>query len=474
MENDLSKFFKEYVGGEPAPLFDNYLKERIPDAEREPTLKVIERALIRLKVTGFLPPKNTLSSLIFDLINYSYGEWWFAVRDIADPKQKAKMAKDMDYVDSIAQKVALKFTILVRGVRAGKLKISSMSPYSPVNTTLKALLVELINLNSNFSLNDPQKTLINDLFDKIFRKAHGTLKMLSMGLGNDAYASWRTLHEAECTLYLLVNGGKSLCDVYVKHIVFNNAFRGSINDKTQTDAIFEEIKKEMKANDLKSKDMKKFIEYGWLYSSPEYQSLVVESNLFNKYATPIAKTAGQETIYKILKGPEVTNPDYKIYDIYSGILAGWTHDKMKDFRLNFRDGIESLAGLTRYSDWYEAASEVSHSSAVFFYPNDQFFFDLSTVALYQLVLRVATLYRYYMKKVFEKNPLTSQMADSLMGMSQTMALDQAKRFEKLYGISVIENDKQERIVNGILKEGKEPKEEDGTKPGPILREEETQ
>lgn len=474
MNSELMTFFEKYLGSEPIPLFERYMEERIPEQERVPTLNVMERALVRLQVTGFLPPKDTLSSLVFDLINYSYGEWWFAIRDISDPNTKEKMANDTEYVDSIAQKVALKFTILVRGVRAGKLKISSMSPYSPVNTTLKALLVELINLNSPYAMNDPQKSLINDLFDKILRKSHGTLKMLSMGLSNDAYASWRTLHEAECILYLLVHGGDSLCDVYVRHILYNNAFRGAIEDKETNDKIFEEIKEEMRKHDLKSKDMKKFIEYGWLYSSNEYKSLLIESRLFNKYATPIIKMAGQEPVYKIEKKPSIKDPDYKLFVIYEPVISSWPHDKLKDFRLNFRDGIEALAGLTRYSDWYEAASEISHSSAVFFYPNDQFFFDLSTIALYQLVLRVAELYKRYMKDVFEKNPLTYEMVESLMGLTNAMSLDQSHRFEKQYGISVLDTSDNDKVVYSSIVEENYDEQNDGTLPGPILKTEENQ
>ena len=77
--------------------------------------------------------------------------------------------------------------------------------------------------------------------------------------------------------------------------------------------------------------MKKYIEYGWLYSL----------NTFDK-----------------------TNPDYK---------------------LNFRDGIQRCADLRYYSEWYEAASELSHSSAIFFYSQSQYFTDLTIHGFYDML-----------------------------------------------------------------------------------------
>lgn len=464
MAAETKTLFKKFFGTEPAPFFENYFRERIPEEERLGTLRVMRSTLDRLSKAKLMPTKESLYSLIFDLVNYSYGEWWFAIRDIADQNKKKELTNDQTFVDHIAQRVSLKFTILVRGVRAGKLKISTLSPYSPVNTTLKALLVHLINLNSPLAQNDPQKTLVIDLFDRIFRKAHGTLKMLSMGLGNEAYASWRTLHEAECILYLLVKDGKPLEEAYIRHIVYNNAFRESIDDQNRVDEIFVQMKAEMKEHGLKAKDMKKFIEYGWLYSSSSYKRLVKDSELFNKYAVESKVAAGQKAVFALGPGPLPSSSDYEEFQERKSVLASWDHDKLKDFKLNFRDGIEEMAGLSRYSDWYETASEVTHSSAVFFYANDQFFFDLSTVALYQLSLRIADLYVEKMKPQFEKQPGVYEITTRLIAMCRKMSDDQGRRFKGLYNISVLDGEDEESFYMQDAR-GR-------TKPGPILKEEE--
>lgn len=471
MEKEINRLFRDYFGSEPASFFNDYFSERIPEAERLGTLNVMVAAMQYLTRNGFMPSKERMYSLIFDLCNYSYGEWWFAIRDIASPLRKKELASDSEFVDAVAKKVALKFTILVRGVREGKLKVSSLSPYSPVNTSLKALLVELINLNAPFALGNPKKSLVPDLFDKILRKAHGTLKMLSMGLGNEAYSSWRTLHEAECILLLLAQGGEPLENVYVKHMLFNDAFRGVIKDPNDLDRIFLELKSEMKAHGLKSKDMKKFIEYGWLYETKPYKDLVTESRLFNRLSTPVPTEPGEVQTYKLAYQPKPTAIDYADFQRFKKDLLTWDHDRLLDFKLNFRDGVEELAGLTQFSTWYETASEVTHSSPVFFYGNYQFFFDLSTVALYQLSIRVAKLFLNSNQVAFQNNPVTLSMVKSLLAMAEAMCQDQCSRFKILYDIDVV--DTKVIPVLAIEKTGNYEKMEKGsTLPGPILEEKE--
>lgn len=436
MEKDVKTIVSQSLGSYPASMFEEYFKERIPPADRAGTLKVLSSSIEALRLSGDLPELSSMYSLIFDLINYSYGEWWFLSRDEAN---KEALADDPKIIESLSRKVAVKFVLLVKGVRQGQLKISTLSPYSPINTALKALLTELANLNFHFVKNDPSKTLVNDLFGRIFTKAIGTLKMLSQGLASDAYVSWRTLHEAECILAILVRDGKPMQDEYVRHIVYDNAFRGSIPSKEKTDAIFLSLKEDMRARGLKSKDMKKFIEYGWLYRTPEYRKLEEKGRLFEKYAVPIRDATGREGVYKIVRGPSIGSPDYPQFAKHRSELMSWDHNLLSDFKLNFRDGIELLAGLSKYSEWYETASEVTHSSPVFFYSNDQFFFDLSTVALYQLVLRVTDIFLSYMRAVFQDNPKTLSLVEELLSYAREMCADQCSRFKKLYGVDVVDD-----------------------------------
>ena len=107
----------------------------------------------------------------------------------------------------------------------------------------------------------------------------------------------------------------------------------------------EEIKEEMKKHDLKSKDMKKFIEYGYLYVSKEAQ-----------------------------------NSDVPI-------------------KLNFRDGVERVAGLSNYSKVYEMASEIAHSSPLLLFSRREYYFNVTLLNLYETFFRLEIIFEAIFKSL---------------------------------------------------------------------------
>ena len=115
------------------------------------------------------------------------------------------------------------------------------------------------------------------------------------------------------------------------------AYRGAIPTVEETDAEFVKIKADMKALDLKSKDMKKFIEYGWLTAIDNYN-----------------------------KDPQ--------------------------FKFNFRDGVERLAELSNYSKIYEMASEIAHSSPLLIYSRSQYYYHLTILQLYESFFRLEKIF----------------------------------------------------------------------------------
>lgn len=203
----------------------------------------------------------------------------------------------------------------------------------------------LVEVCKPLSKSNPLQTLLPDLFLKFFSQAYGIFRMLSLNLPSEAYSIWRTLHEAECVIKLLNEGGVDLQNVYLRHLVYNNAFRHAIQDKDETDKIFAELKSNMAAHNLKSKDMKKYIEYGWLYSCKDY------------------------------------------------------HEDDVSYKLNFRDGLQKAASLGEYNQWYETASELIHSSPIFFYSNNAFFMDLTSLNLGDSLLRVIEQFELFCKKM---------------------------------------------------------------------------
>ena len=117
---------------------------------------------------------------------------------------------------------------------------------------------------------------------------------------------------------------------------FGFAFNNSMKDKEQQDKVFYSMKEEMKAKGLKSKDIRKYIEYGWLY--------------------PIVPE-GDET-----------------------------------FKLNFRDGLEKLAGLSSYAKRYEISSEIIHSTPLLIYSNKEYFYYMTLLSLYESFFRLERVF----------------------------------------------------------------------------------
>lgn len=253
------------------------------------------------------------------------------------------------------------------------------SKFSPVVSNLDLYLNFMLGMLSRFQKNNPNETLLVDVLNKGCSIMKSILDLIIDGFGTEAFSLWRTLHENECILKLLSEYGSSIQNKYVKHLKYGVAFRGGIKDKEQDDKIFAELKEEMRALDLKSKDMKKYIEYGWLTAVQNY------------------------------------NED-------------------KQFKFNFRDGVERLAGLSSYSKLYEMASEISHSSPILIYSRDEYYLRLTVLTLYEC------FFRY--EKIFSDvylNVVSSEEQERYRQMKKTYysilfyIYDQEKtRFQKTY------------------------------------------
>ena len=250
-----------------------------------------------------------------------------------DKKQEELVESD-DYLGLICS-IALDkyFTNEQLAYRMGSLA----SRYSPVMSTMDLYLNFILGMLSRYKKNDPEKTLIVDIMNKGFQVAKCVSSLLEGGYETEAFSTWRTLHENECILHCLVKYGKPILDRYLRHIQYGVAFRSGLGSKEATDAIFVEIKDNMRALDLKSKDMKRYIEYGWLAVVPD-------------------------------------------------------RDKIENFKFNFRDGVEKVAGLSQYSKIYEMSSEVTHSSPVLIYSKKNYFFYLALLNLYESFFRLEKIF----------------------------------------------------------------------------------
>ena len=222
-----------------------------------------------------------------------------------------------------------------------------ISKYSPIISTLQIYLNFVLGILGKYKKQSPNETLKLDFMFKGFSIAQAIIELIVDGFETEAFSNWRTLHENECILIDLEKYGKEVQEAYIKHMKYALAFRGGIPSKEETDKVFEQIKDEMKVLDLKSKDMKKYIEYGWLTHIPNV-------------------------------------------------------NEIEGFKLNFRDGVERVAGLSQYSKIYEMASEIAHSSPLLIYSRRDYYFHLTLLILYESFFRLEKIFTESYLKLIDK------------------------------------------------------------------------
>ena len=284
-----------------------------------------------------------------ELLYYCIGEYFYSVSPLSKEEIES-FNKNENFSSSMASVAADKYLSLsIFNHVEKKLANRFLPPASSLNMYINFML----NIVKGYKKNDPQSTLISDLLMKSLTISRCILENLLSGYETEAFSSWRTLHECECTLILLDRYGEPLINNYLKHMNYGLAFNNSISDKEQQDKIFYQMKEEMRARDLKSKDIRKYIEYGWLY-------------------------------------PIVPEGD-------------------ESFKLNFRDGLEKLAGLNTYSKRYEISSEIIHSTPLLIYSNKEYFYFMTLLSLYESFFRLEKVF----VSLFSKRVSKEQMAQYL-------------------------------------------------------------
>lgn len=256
-------------------------------------------------------------------------------------KDHSLITKDSEEIQVIGSLCADKF------LTNEKLNFKSeafLNKFNPPISTLDLYLNFSLRTLESIKVKDRNASLIRDMLIKAMKMGKCIVNLLTDGFETEAFSTWRTLHENECIMICLVKNGAEMFDAYFKHIRYALAYRNQIQNKEEVDKIFEQIKSEMKEHGLKSKDMKKYIEYGYLYSAKNQ------------------------------------NPD----------------DPLK---LNFRDGVEKLAGLNNYSKVYEMASEIAHSSPLLLFSKRSYYFEITLLNLYESFFRLEVIFEAYYRSV---------------------------------------------------------------------------
>ncbi|MDY0177641.1 MAG: DUF5677 domain-containing protein [Bacilli bacterium] len=266
------------------------------------------------------------------LTGYVLGEYIYSV-ERKSLEEKKVFEDDQEIKNQMAGVVADKY---LSGDYFNYKEKRITNKFMPPMSSLDLYLNFMLNMLNTYPKNDPSSTLIVDLLIKSISLARCVVELLENGHETEAMASWRTLHECESTLLVLDRFGEAIIQKYLKHMKYGIAFKIGKNNREQTEKIFEEIKKEMKEHNLKSKDTKKYIEYGWLYGT----NVVPDSEL----------------------------------------------------KLNFRDGLETVAGLHQYSAIYETSSEIVHSTPMLIYSNKTYYYLLALISTYESFFRIEKIF----------------------------------------------------------------------------------
>ena len=269
----------------------------------------------------------------FELIQYILGEYSYSVAN-RTREEIVEFDKNEKFQETMASVIADKYISLSSFAYKEEKMTNKFIP--PVSTL--ALYVNfMLNILNNYEQHDPKTTLLTDLLKKAASICKCTLELIVDGFETEAFSCWRTLHECECSLILLEKYGDELIDRYLQNMQFGIVFRDVMEDKEEQTRIFNSMKEEMKEYNLKSKDIKKYIEYGWAYGIP-----------------------------------------------------GVKEDE--SFKLNFRDGLEKLAGLSQYSSRYEMSSEIIHGTPMLIYSNKQYCHFLTLLSLYESFFRLEKIF----------------------------------------------------------------------------------
>lgn len=302
--------------------------------ERVDTTYLFERYLEVLDVYDMIAQQNpsyTLHSIDnVRLVLYLVNDYIYRLDGIDDVE---KTLNDETFIALLVNSVVDKYAADVHFKYDHRRLVTQFyPPISTINVFTNFILKKL----ELFKKQEPSKTLIIDMLNKAFSLVKAITTLLTNGFETEAFTTWRTMHELEATLIILTKNGAPLINGYLQHMRYGDAYN-KVLPLEVCDEIFLEIKSIMRDYDLKSKDTKKFIEYGWLRFLP---SITKET-----------------------------------------------------FKLNFRDGLQLHAGLEEYNKTYQMASEVNHSSPLLIYSRRDYFAVITLLNLYDSFFRLENVFR---------------------------------------------------------------------------------
>lgn len=342
----------------PKDIDINYLYD-IYDA----VIDAIDLVISNVANFKFIPVNNVV------VILYIINEFLYSVNNL--PKEKKEEFMNDDDMSSMLASVCCD-KYLTNEQLNYKSK-TFLNRFEPPISTLSLYLNFTLNTINQIRVKDQKSELVKRMLFKAFSLSKCITDLLLGGYETEAFSTWRTLHENESILICLIKYGKPMFDEYFKHISYVLAYRHQLKQEEQ-DKIFVQIKEEMKAHNLKSKDMKKFIEYGYLYTIKNFEE--------------------------------------------------------DQYKLNFRDGVEKAAGLSSYAKVYEMCSEIAHSSPLLLLSDKRYFMPITLINLYESFFRLEQIFEAHFKNYSSEKDFIAYENLKKVYMKQLLAIydDIKKRF----------------------------------------------
>ena len=217
-------------------------------------------------------------------------------------------------------------------------KISNTSVYSPeIAAYNRACSYSLFVLGS-LKGEDRRMNGINNLFKKSMITIKSVINLLAAGNSCDAVILWRHLHELECVLIVLNTKDDELFFQYLKHMEYFN-----MESSPNAEELGRRLSEECKAFGVKERNA--FINYGWMAHIPEFRE---------------------------------------------GIG--------KEYRLNFKEGLQKFAGQSGRHGAYSSASKILHPSAWVVTIRDDKFYNFTVFELYRSLVNIVAQIKSYVER----------------------------------------------------------------------------
>ena len=269
-----------------------------------------------------------------EIVSYIYYYHLFHTSHLPEELTK-KLESDEKYREMLVRDVAV---YIVINEHLNVEKISNTSEYSPEIAAYNMACSYSLYILGSFKGTDRRMNGINNLFKKAMVTIKSVIHLLAAGNSCDAVILWRHLHELECVLIVLCTKGEDLFFRYIKHMDYFD-----MEGNPRAEDLQQRLSEECKAFGVKERNA--FINYGWL----EY-------------------------------------------------VDGFREGFGKEYRLNFKDGLQKIAGLSARHAAYASASKILHPSAWVVTIRDDKFYKFTVFELFRSLINIVTQIKGYVAR----------------------------------------------------------------------------